>query len=241
MQRFCRVQLLVTVFGYSRLQTMLLNAKAVVAARSSSECYCLVLQKLTVHASTCTTMMGVEAYVRQVMEANTQMGLMELAAFVRACSGSVCTSLNIQIWQPNYCNSFVLSSAADLSEDVKPDMSAYHVMLVMLPKSCRLVWLPLVPHAHTTPEYMLAKWQTRLYNLDTKMQQLVTLEPTHNAASPKLPAKPARVSAIAGRLRPNTRSAAQLHAKAEKKPACSDGKRKTNPDQPCPQRRARRR
>ena len=182
--------------------------------------------------------MGVEAYVRHVMEPDTQMGLLELAAFVRACSGSVCNSLNVQIWQPNYCNSCMLSGAADLSEDVKPDVSAYHVMLFMLPKSCKLVWLPLVSHLHgATPEFMLAKWQTRLHSLDTKM--LVTPEPepptTSSAPAQESPAKPVRVSAIAGRLRRNTRSA----AKAETKGGCSDGKRKAKQDLPCPQQRTR--
>lgn len=175
------------------------------------------------------------------MRPNTDMGIMELASFVRACSGSVCTSLNIQIWQPKSCNSFVLSGVADPSEDVKPDTAAYHLMLIMLPKSCKPVWLPLLPHAHATPEFMLAKWQTRLHHLDTKMQLLDTPEQNSlNAPAQQPPAKPARVSAIAGRLRPSTRSAVQLHAKSEK-PACTDGKRKSNQDQQSPPRRTRRR
>lgn len=180
--------------------------------------------------------MGVEAYIRHVMEVDTQMGLLELAAFVRACCGSVCTSLNVQVWQPNYCNSFLLSGAADLSEDVKPDISAYHVMLFMLPKSGKLVWLPLVPHVYAaTPEFMLAKWQTRLHSLDSKMMVVPEQNPPSPAQEP--PAKPVRVSAIAGRLQRNTRSV----AKAEKKPGFSEGKRKTKEDLPCPHQRTRHR
>ena len=182
--------------------------------------------------------MGVEAYVRHVMEPDTQMGLVELAAFVRACCGSVFLALNIQIWQPNYCNNFVLSGVADLSEDVKPDMAAYHLMLVMLPKSCKLVWLPLLPHAHATPEFMLAQWQTRLDKLDAKMLQLIIPEEIPPNALPQgPPAKPARVSAISGRLQRTTRSA----SKAEKEPGCPDSKRKTKQDVPCPKQKLRRR
>ena len=193
----------------------------------------LTLQNLLPNASEAG--MGVEAYVRHVMELNTQMGVMELASFVRTCSGSVCTSLNLQIWQPNSCNSFVLSGVEDLSEDVKPDTAAYHLMLVMLPKSCKLLWLPLLTHAHATPEFIFAKWGTRLCNLNTKMQ-LATGQNPPQAPAQQPPAKPVRVSAIAGRLQPNTRSAAQLHAKTDKKPACTDGKRKTKQDEQCLQR-----
>lgn len=182
--------------------------------------------------------MGVEAYVRCVMEPDTQMGLVELAAFVRACCGSVFLALNIQIWQPNYCSNFVLSGVADLSEDVKPDMAAYHVMLVMLPKSYKLVWLPLLPHTHATPEFMLAKWQTRLDRLDAKMLQLTITEEIHpSALAQGPPAKPARVSAISSRLQRTTRSM----SKAEKEPGCPDSKRKIKQDLACPKQKLRHR
>ena len=186
------------------------------------------------------TGMGVEPYVRHVMEPDTQMGVVELAAFVRACCGSVCIALNIQIWQPNYCNSVVLSGVADLSEDVKPDIMAYHLMLIMLPKSRKLVWLPLLHNAHSfaTAEFLLAKWQTRLAQLDTKMLQLTIAEQLPPSALPQgPPAKPARVSAISGRLQHTTRSA----SKAEKEPGCPDSKRKTKQDLPSPRQKLRHR
>lgn len=162
--------------------------------------------------------------------------LLELAAFAQVCSGSICDYLNIQIWHPNHDSTFVLSSSADAEseEDAKPDMSAYHMMLVKLPKSGKVVWLPLIPHAHSTPEFMLAQWKSRLYKIDTRM--LVTPKQKPNSQAGRPPDKPARVSAIAGRVRPNTRSAAKAGQGGNQ---CPDSKRKAARNQSAPQRRHR--
>ncbi len=45
--------------------------------------------------------MGTEQYIKHVLEADSQLGLMELAALARVM-GEVNGSMNIQIWTPSW-------------------------------------------------------------------------------------------------------------------------------------------
>lgn len=48
----------------------------------------MVLQRLLLDANGAA--MGLEEYVRHILQPNVQLGLMELTAFARVCSGPVC-------------------------------------------------------------------------------------------------------------------------------------------------------
>ncbi len=96
-------------------------------------------------------------------------------------------------------------------------------MQILLPKSRRLVWLPLIAARHLiTPTWALAKWNSRPHAMDDSMLA-APKQPTVEEA-PKPPRKPGKVSAIAGTFkaaRPQTRSATKASQTAS-----SDSKRK---------------
>ncbi len=183
--------------------------------------------------------MGTEQYIKHVLEVDSQLGLVELAVLARAMGG-VYGTMNIQIWTPSCVEPIMLSGIFHSEEEeVKPDMT-YNLMQILLPKSRKLVWLPLLAARHfITPTWALAKWNSRLHAMDDTM--LATPKQQSAEEDPKPPRKPGKVSAIAGRFkaaRPQTRSAAKASQTAS-----SDSKRKagqSHQQTAVPQRKTRR-
>lgn len=138
----------------------------------------------------------------------SQLGLVELAVLARAMGG-VYGTMNMQIWTTSCVEPIMLSGIFHSEEEeVKTDM-AYNLMQILLPKSRRLIWLPLLAaHDFITPTWALAKWNSRLHAIDDSM--LATPKQQCAEEDPKPPRRPGKVSAIAGRFkaaRPQTRSA----------------------------------
>lgn len=96
----------------------------------------------------------------------SQLGLVELAVLARAMGG-VYGTMNIQMWTTRCVEPIMLSGIFHSEEEeVKTDMT-YNLMQILLPKSRRLIWLPLLAaHDFITPTWALAKWNSRLHAID---------------------------------------------------------------------------
>lgn len=139
------------------------------------------------------------------------------------CHGGVYGSMNIQLWTPSCAEPVLLSGVLHSEEEeVKPDTS-YNVMQILLPKSRRIIWLPLIAARHfNTPTWALAKWNRRLHAMDDSL--LATPKQQSAEEEPKPPRKTGRASAIAGRLKAAL-SQMKSATKASQN-ASSDSKRK---------------
>ena len=134
-----------------------------------------------------------EEYIQRVCSPGQDLGLLELLAFMTSHFDDEigAPGFTVQIWLPGHPTPIVLSnpsvpdaSQGDGAEKARRSSrnAAYNLLLVTLPKSEKLVWLPLVKTGYTD---LTTVWTQRFAALDAQTVASGAAGRTDATAGPK--------------------------------------------------------